>query len=408
MKRFDAIVIGGGAAGARAGALLAGKGLSVAIFEKNPAGSLKPCSGCISVKALNELGVGRPDSPSIDPFQSGSHICGIRIFGRHYDSGSPEKRRLLGITIDRFLFDGYLLSVAESEGARIMRGKRAECVAIPTKPGGLYEVADGSESCYAPFVIAADGAEGSTARKLGLKGRMRTWEYGVTLSCRVAAGSGWDSDDRRFDPSVAELYCISKLGGWGWLFPHGDGTVDIGVGMSGLSSRALEESFRETLEAMAARNAINTCDIRPRRYIIPAMGLVRRLGSNGVLLVGDAAGLADPFTGEGIYNALVSAGIAAEVVYEELSGRGAWMREGFSAKALTTPAVRYSLQLRRRLALGFGLSLLLTFAFAMKGNRALERLVCSRPFAGYLESVMAEEAGYLSGIPDAFLPWPSQ
>jgi len=162
----------------------------------------------------------------------------------------------------------------------------------------------------AEAVLGADGANGITGRSLGLGENI---DHGVALEGNVRYG---DVREERFrGRAVVELGTVP--GGYTWVFPKGD-HANVGAGGWGRAGPRL----REYVDTMCARYGVprdRLTDVRGHRLPMRRPGSLPARGR--ALLVGDAAGLVDPLSGDGMYEAFVSARLAAEAVLDLLAGR---------------------------------------------------------------------------------------
>jgi flavin-dependent dehydrogenase len=198
--------------------------------------------------------------------------------------------------------DHYLVEQAVAAGAEFRDGVK---VVLGTVPKGLSLEIDGEE-VRPEIVVGADGANGTTARALGLGGPVT---HGVAFEGNAAF------DERYRGLAVIELGTVP--GGYGWVFPKGD-HVNVGVG-------GWEEEgprLRGHLAELCRRHGIDgdTLEsVRGHRLPLRRSGFVAARGR--ALLVGDAAGLVDPLTGDGMYEAFVSARLASAAALDVLAGR---------------------------------------------------------------------------------------
>ena len=303
----DLIVIGGGPAGAAAAARAAGGGARVTVFEKGERGRDKVCGDGLTpraVRALAELGV---------PLDGAHRIDGLRMVAnstvRQLDWPGIPPFPAHGAVWPRRRLDARLMELAEEAGAEVCWGEEA----MPVVEGGrAVGVQAAGRTWRAGMVVLATGAPGPAARALGAERDPRE-PFGLAI--RTYAES----------PRHAERYleaCLTlrdrhgtPVPGYGWLFPAGDGTVNIGVGalstMRGfkkLNLHHLQDSYRSLVE----RDWSLGPDLeRPRAWRLP-MSAVRRHGP-GWVAIGDAAGLINPMNGEGIDYGLESGMLAADL-----------------------------------------------------------------------------------------------
>lgn len=289
----EVIVVGGGPAGAMAAYILARQGIDVLVLEKEVMPRDKPCGGALSQKAMDLLaGDGR---------DLVEHVVTRATFSHNFnDPFTLQLERPLVYLVDRARFDHYLLERAARTGATVEQG----CALKEVGEEGPGVVAMAGDKEYrGRFLIAADGAASQVRRGLGLPARRPA---AVTMEARVALDPGFWRDK-----GVVVDYGLLPSG-YGWLFPRAD-HLSIGVGYFSERQQRLSRPLREYFAAFLAHQveadrapgpAGPPGRERPRGWTIP-VGWGRATYRKGrVLLTGDAAGLADPFTGEGIYAAL--------------------------------------------------------------------------------------------------------
>lgn len=302
----DLLVIGGGPAGSAAAITAARAGASVTLFEKGPYGRDKVCGDGLTpraIAALDELGV--------------DHSVAHRIDGLRMIAGKKE-RELLWPSTSRFpnhgavwprqRFDNHLLDLAIAAGVDV----RFECEALPVMNGSTcVGVTAGGETYSAPFTILAAGAQGQAAQILGA---VRDPNETFGLAIRAYAPT----------PRHAERHleaCLSlsdehgtAVPGYGWMFPAGDGTVNIGVGalstMKGFKKLNLNTLLDQYASLVKDSWSLGEYVEKPRAWRLP-MSCVRRYGP-GWVAVGDAAGFVNPMNGEGIDYGLESGMLAAQ------------------------------------------------------------------------------------------------
>ncbi len=314
LARCDIAVIGAGPAGAAAAIRAARGGARVTVFEKGPPGRDKVCGDGLTpraVFALKELGI------ALD----GAH----RIDGLRMIAGST-RRELLWPADNRFgahgavwprrVLDKHLVEAAEEAGAEI----RWNAEVMPTlADGGTVvgvEGAHGGGRWLADLVVLATGAPGAAARVLGA-GRVDAEPFGLAI--RTYAESPRHAD-RHLE---ACLTLRGAEGGWvpgyGWMFPAGDGTVNIGAGsmstMKGFRRLNLNQLLNDYRDLVAEEWELGDYLERPRAWRLP-MSTIRRHGP-GWAAVGDAAGLINPMNGEGIDYGLESGMILADLFLDD-------------------------------------------------------------------------------------------
>jgi flavin-dependent dehydrogenase len=331
--RLDAevVVAGGGPAGAATAARLAAAGVDVLVLERAAFPREKACAEFLSpgaVAALERLGL----RDRVDGY--GAWLEGMRIvapaasFTLRYEDG----RRALGIP--RPVLDAIVLDGARAAGARVR--ERAQVTAALVERGrvcGVRVRGEGGreESVSSRVVVGADGARSRVAASLGLV-RRRRWprRLGLVARARLAA------------PDSVGLMAVGA-GAYCGVAAVGAGETSVGMAVDerarrrGEPAAALFDRVVDDLPAVrdALAAAVRTTPIRGASPL--AHGVARPAGP-GYLLVGDATGFLDPFTGEGVFRALRGAELAAAAVQRELGGRGdpggyaAARRAAFTAK----------------------------------------------------------------------------
>jgi menaquinone-9 beta-reductase len=328
MTDADVIVAGGGPAGAATAAQLAAEGVHVLVLDRAAFPRDKACAEFLSpgaVAALERLGVLR-ESAAAGAWQEGMRIVGARgSFTARYAEG----RRGLGIA--RPVLDQLLLERARAAGAEIRERTGVAGALVEEGLVAGVRLRDGG-TLRARFVVAADGLRSPVARSLGLERRPR-WPSRLGLVARV----------RGAPPSGLGVMAVGR-GGYCGVASVGGGEASVGVAVSPGTRQpgeTADELFERMLAAIpAAREAVDGAPrVSPIRGVAPLARRVSRVAGPGYLLVGDAAGFTDPFTGEGIHRALRGAELAAAAARRALDrpdrkpvGYSAARRDAFAAK----------------------------------------------------------------------------
>lgn len=308
-ERFDIAVIGGGPAGAAAAMRAARQGAKVVVLEKGPYGRDKICGDGLTpraVAALDSLGIPLDGAHLIDGLRM---IAGKQV--RELPWGSPGDRfPSHGAVWPRRRLDAALIDAAAAAGADVRFSTVGDVVADDS--GRVTGVRTPQGRIDADLVVAATGAPGAVARALGA-GRDPREPYGLAIRAYVES-------PRHADRHIEACLTVKDrhgtwVPGYGWMFPCGDGTVNIGVGalstMQGFKSlnlNTLLESYREIVQESWGIGA--NLD-RPRAWRLP-MSVLKRHGA-GWVAIGDAAGLVNPMNGEGIDYGLESGMLAADL-----------------------------------------------------------------------------------------------
>jgi geranylgeranyl reductase family protein len=316
-SRYDAIVVGGGPGGAATAYHLARGGASVLLLERSAYPREKVCGDGLTPRAVAAL-----DAMGLrDTYRDWSHSAGLKIHGGGVTvelpwpelSGFPS----YGLARPRTDFDQLLARHAEKAGATLW--DRTEAVGPLVEHGlvrGVVVRRDGEDpvDLRAELVVAADGASSRIAQALGLHRDQRR-PIGVAVRQYVTS-------ERDRDPwidSYLELWRGDELlPGYGWVFPMADGTLNVGLGLLNTSAHFRNVNYRrllaEWLPTVGREWGFGAADAvsRPRSAPLPMAANRHPPVHRGVLFVGDAAGLINPFNGEGIDYAMESGQLAAE------------------------------------------------------------------------------------------------
>ena len=300
MSRWDAIVVGAGPAGSTTAYRLAAAGASVLLLDRARFPRDKPCGGGVTIRAARLLPFG------LDPVvEDVVRRVEFRLsYGRSFERSG---KRTLALMTQRRRLDHFLAEQAAAAGAEFRDG--AKVTAVEVGDAGVA-VEAGGERMEGSVLVGADGVNGVVARAVGLGGNRAV---GVALEGNLPSGK---VDAERYRGRVVlELGVVP--GGYAWVFPKED-HVNFGVGGWASEGPRLRDLLRRLCDEHGARFE-DLADLRG--YRLPCRAPDSRLARGRVLLVGDAAGLVDPLTGDGMYEAFLSGKLAAEHVVEVLGGR---------------------------------------------------------------------------------------
>lgn len=303
---FDAVIVGGGPAGATAAHELARAGHSVVLLDK--AGRIKPCGGAIPPRLIQDFAI--PQELLCARIQSARMVSPTqRTVDMPIDGG------YVGM-VDREIFDEYLRQRAQAEGAVRCTGTYERISRDEGEVPVVHFRSDGATwSLRARLVIGADGALSKVARQeVSAKRPACVFAYHEVIEApRVASSSEFDGArcDVVYDGTTSPDF-------YGWVFPHGK-TVSVGSGSarSGFKLRASVAELRERA------GLAGTTTIRHEGAPIPMKPLERWDNGRDVVLAGDAAGVVAPASGEGIYYAMVGGQLAAQAGSEFLESHDA-------------------------------------------------------------------------------------
>ena len=326
---YDVLVVGGGPAGAATGYWLAEAGHDVLVVEKKTFPREKTCGDGLTPRAVHQLAdMGLEDAIARDHHR----FDGLRAVahGITLEMRWPEHPIYPshGYVVRRRDLDQLVADNAVKSGATVWQGAEAlgpvldrgfvAGASIKRKESGT------SEEVRARYVVIADGANSRFGRALGTS-RDRSYPQGMAIR-------GYYESPMHDDPWIESALDVrdragSSLPGYGWIFPVGDGTVNVGIGL--LSTfrdwKSVNTSHLMTEWAATAPAYWGLSDEtkvgEPTGGRLPMAGSVGPKSGPTFLVVGDAGGLINPFNGEGIDYAYETGRLAADVLDEALCTR---------------------------------------------------------------------------------------
>jgi len=290
---YDCIVAGGGPAGSTVAGALAQAGMKVLLLEKCRYPRFKPCGGGVARKAAAFL-----DFPWQEVVQDTAYRVDFH-FGRERHIGVQSTEPVAYLLLREDL-DMLLARRAARLGAELRVG--CPVTGVEVEAGGV-SVQAGGEIFQGAYLACADGVNSFTARRTGLYGDRHS---GVTMAAELAATA---ADLERFRGSML-IDAGACPGGYGWIFPKRR-QLSVGVG-----SFSRQTDVRGSLTRFLADYGLGDARVLyAAGHVLPADGHRHRpVARDRVLLLGDAAALVDPLSGEGIYYALWSARLAARAL----------------------------------------------------------------------------------------------
>ncbi|MGD0752499.1 MAG: geranylgeranyl reductase family protein [Anaerolineales bacterium] len=292
-QRYDVIIAGGGPAGATAAFFLGQAGRRVLVLEKEFLPRYKPCGGAVSARVLDQF----PFSfePVIQSRVNAiSYVLGDKVVT--IPVAGSSLRMVMREQFDAYLLEHVQADVRQGAGVRSV-DENSETVRVETVRGERVE---------ADYLVAADGANSLIARSLGLR-RKKTMAGAIEVEAEVP-----EETLHRFAENPIFIFG-EILTGYIWIFPKKD---HLSIGIGGLKPRPGE--LQSVLERVMQRFGIPAQGQSSHGHPVPIYGQEEPLGTQRSLLVGDAAGLVDPFTGEGIRFAIKSGRLAAQAILSGL------------------------------------------------------------------------------------------
>ena len=293
---YDVVVIGAGPGGCSAARALAQKGFSVLILEKASLPRYKTCGGGVLNRASNFL---PPSVATVVEKEFNSISLNFLNAGLSFTTTRSEPLVRMTMRAD---LDNLLANEARNVGAELLESCLVKSVA---SIGNCVEISTTKETFRAQFVIAADGVHSATAKANG-------WS---PLPC-LAPALEWElqvseADFARFGQTARfDFDCIES--GYAWVFPKRD-HLSVGILSTVRTNINLPARLENYVTAIGIKQILKS---EKHGYLIPLAPRREPLARGRILLVGDAAGLADPITAEGISYAVHSGQFAAQALQQ--------------------------------------------------------------------------------------------
>ena len=316
---YDAIIVGAGPAGSSAAIYCNKLGLNTLLLDKSIFPRDKICGDALSgksVKILEELDL-LQDLDKLD-----GAIVNRIIFGNpnhsecelHLNKSLNKRHISHGFVIPRKIFDNYLFKKA-SDVSNVVSGFKVEDLIYDKSQvvGVKGKSNKGVQKKYfGNIVLGADGPYSIVSRRTGL--------YNSDMNYTAVGLRCYYENVEDLTDQIELHYVNETIPGYFWIFPAGNKKANIGVGL--LKSRSkkkkydLQQIMKQVINSKNFKHRFKNSNAleKPKGWNLPFGNTKRENHGNGFLLLGDAAGLVDPFTGEGIGNAMESGKIAADIV----------------------------------------------------------------------------------------------
>ncbi|MCX6772265.1 MAG: geranylgeranyl reductase family protein [Candidatus Micrarchaeota archaeon] len=321
---YDVIIVGGGPGGSTAASFLAKKGRKVLLLDKEKWPRDKTCGDAISgksLKVLKELGL-------IETLEKADHaiITGITFSSPNGKQVSIPFRKndqgiAKGYVCRRLVYDNLLWNNAKHSGAHTHEG--ANVLSVIRENGKIVGVKakmhDGTDAEFrGKIIIGADGVSSLIAREV------RGPEVDPDHTC--LAYRAYYSGVTGMNDTIEIHFVKSCMPGYFWIFPLENGLANVGIGMIMADVRKKDAKLDKAMLDAIATNPLfkerfaNAKMVSPlKAWSLPFGSKKRKVHADNVMLIGDSAGLVDPFSGEGIGNAMTSGFIASKVADEALT-----------------------------------------------------------------------------------------
>jgi len=320
---YDVVVVGAGPAGATAAKVLAEQGIHVVLLDKETFPRDKPCGGGLPTRILKRY----PYLEKKGLIDSYSTRVRIHSSSLRYEIDAAKNEPIIAMVL-RSRFDASLVDLAQQGGATLLTGRAA--VRIDTSVDDVRVTLDDGTTIDASYILGADGIWSTCAKQLG--------EPNTNLFSGMCVVEEYPATQETMDQLYGKERCVHihfnifGLAGYGWVFPKKE---HVNIGLCEFRHALPSTQEKKNLKALYARymNLLKEKKLIPqtlqsqnlRGGVFPTRPLARMYGLRTVLC-GDAAGLVNALTGEGIYYAMASGEIAGKVLVDALANGDASKR----------------------------------------------------------------------------------
>ncbi|WP_157209482.1 NAD(P)/FAD-dependent oxidoreductase [Methanosarcina barkeri] len=290
MKKYDVVIIGAGPAGSYAAYMLAKSKINVLVIDKYSFPRYKPCAGGLTAKAFNSFDF--PISKEVK-YSTNSIVTSYKNQIFHNISGNKTLVKM----IERKEFDDFLIKKAVDSGATFLDGMKVTEI---TWENAEFSIKTDSEFFRCNYLIGADGTNGIVNRTFNIVER-DLYGFAVEINCPVSRDN------------IGKFNMTFDFGtvpnGYLWIFPK-DEYVCVGAYTTNRKMKNIQKYLLDYIEKLGLVPESE----KLKGHIIPYYGINYKQPDFPCVLVGDAAGFGEYWTGEGIYYAVKSGTIAAEVI----------------------------------------------------------------------------------------------
>jgi len=298
------LVIGGGPGGASAAYWMAKNGLDVHLVEKKFYPREKACGDGLTPRAIKQLLDMGFDFEGLDLHR----VNGLRAYAGDLKIEMPWPEHSAypnwGATMRRADLDGVVVGMAEDQGAKVEQGVTASPIVENDTVTGVTLASDGSERTVTPdLIVIADGSNSRFGRGVGAS-RRKDYPFGLAVRAYYESANSDDS----FIESQLDIRDQEgrAMPGYGWVFPLGDGEINVGAGLVSTFKGWKDINTSRILDAYIGslpdhwEVVEETAHTRPIGGKLPmSLSVGPKIGRNWAL-IGDASGAVNPFNGEGI------------------------------------------------------------------------------------------------------------
>lgn len=321
MESYDVIVVGAGPGGSTAAAYLGRSGFNVLLLDKAKFPRDKICGDAVSGKSMTVIKEFGLDG-EIEKDKRHGNIFGVAFSGTNGEvveipfAAAKEKSRPPGYTLPRIATDNILFQNAKKY-AKVKEGFAVSDVMLENGYAvgvrGRNSQSGHDEEYRAKIIVGADGVGSIVANKMG-QGALPPEHACIAIRAYYEGIEGMGGN--------IEIHFVKEaMPGYFWIFPIGEGKANVGLGILMKDVQERKMNLPLLLDKIVKENATfaprfaNSKRVSPvQSWTLPFGSKIRKSHGNGWVLVGDAASLVDPFSGEGVGNATRSGKIAAKIL----------------------------------------------------------------------------------------------